>query len=413
MSERSEPHSKSERSEPHSKSDDSPGIFARLGVPTIINAAGPATRLGGGRADPKVAAAVADAMGQCVAIETLQERASEIIAEHTGAEAGLVTSGAAAALLLAAAASLTGLDPARMGRLPHVAGRNRILIPRSHRNLYDHALRTAGAELVEVGIADRFAGAGVRDTEAWELGAAIDERTAAIAYVAQSYSQPPLEQVIAAAHARGVPVIVDAAGRLPPQSNLRAFIDAGADLVCFSGGKAIGGPQGTGILCGRRRLVGAAALQPFDQDVLPELWRPPSWIAGEPPLAGAPHHGIGRPCKVGKEQIAGLLVALQRFAAVPDSERIAGWRRLSDRLVELLSDAPCTVHLDDGRDGTPIVEVRPERADALELTAALQRGDPAIHVNAGGVREGVLRLSPACLSERDVAVIGDRLRALL
>ena len=403
----------SERSEPHSKSEAPQGIFARLGVPTIINAAGPATRLGGGRADPEVAAAVAEAMGHCVAIETLQERASEIIAGHTGAEAGLVTSGAAAALLLGAAACLTGLDPGRMGRLPRVAGRNRILIPRSHRNLYDHALRTAGAELVEVGIADRFSGAGVRDTEAWELGAAIDERTAAIAYVAQSYSQPPLKQVIAAAHARDVPVIVDAAGRLPPQSNLRAFIDAGADLVCFSGGKAIGGPQGTGILCGRRRLVGAAALQLFDQDVLPELWQPPSWIAGEPPLAGAPHHGIGRPCKVGKEQIAGLLVALQRFAAVSDGERIAGWRRLSDRLVELLRGAPCQVRVDDRRDGTPIVEVRPERRDALELTTALQGGDPPIHVNAGGVREGLLRFSPACLSDPEVAVIGDRLRALL
>ncbi len=394
-------------------SDSSPGIFASLGVPTIINAAGPATRLGGGRADPAVAAAVAEAMGQCVAIETLQERASQIIAEHTGAEAGLVTSGAAAALLLAAAACLTGLDPDRMGRLPHVAGRSRILIPRSHRNLYDHALRTAGAELVEIGIADRFSGAGVRDTEAWELGAAIDDRTAAIAYVAQSYSQPPLEQVIAQAHARGVPVIVDAAGRLPPQSNLRAFVDAGADLVCFSGGKAIGGPQGTGILCGRRRLVGAAALQLFDQDVMPELWRPPSWIAGEPPIAGAPHHGIGRPCKVGKEQIAGLLVALQRFAAVPDRERIAGWRRLSDRLVELLNGAPCQVRLDDSRDGTPIVEVRPDRGDALALTAALQDGDPPIHVNAGGVREGLLRLNPTCLSDPEVEAIGERLRALL
>lgn len=390
------------------------GIFARLGVPTIINASGPATRLGGGRADPEVAAAVAAAMGDCVAIEALQERASQIIAEHTGAEAGLVTSGAAAALLLGAAACLTGLDPDRMRRLPHVQGRNRILIPRSHRNLYDHAIRTAGAELVEVGIADRFSGAGVRDTEAWELGAAIDERTAAIAYVAQPYSQPPLEQVIAQAHGRGVPVIVDAAGRLPPQSNLRAFVAAGADLVCFSGGKAIGGPQGTGILCGSRRLVGAAALQLFDQDVLPELWRPPSWIA-DAPIAGAPHHGIGRPCKVGKEQIAGLLVALQRFAATPDGDRIAGWRRIADRLAGLLGGAPCRVwvRVDDGGGGVPIVEVRPERRSALEVTAALQRGDPAIYVNAGGVREGVLRFNPTCLSDSEAAVIAGRLRALL
>lgn len=394
-------------------SDRPPGIFARLGVPTIINAAGPATRLGGGRADPEVVAAVAEAMGECVAIDALQERASRIIAQHTGAEAGLVTSGAAAALLLGAAACLTGLDPGRMGRLPHVAGRNRILIPRSHRNLYDHAIRTAGAELVEVGIADRFSGAGVRDTEAWELGAAIDERTAAIAYVAQPYSQPPLERVIAEAHARGVPVIVDAAGRLPPQANLRAFVAAGADLVCFSGGKAIGGPQGTGILCGRRRLVGAAALQLFDQDVLPELWRPPSWLANEPPMAGAPHHGIGRPCKVGKEQIAGLLVALQRFAAVPDQERTAGWRRRSERLAQSLSGAQCGVRVDDAGDGVPTVEVRPRRRSALEVTAALQRGDPAIYVNAGGVREGALRLNPTCLSDAEAEVIADRLKALL
>lgn len=390
-----------------------PGIFARLGVPTIINAAGPATRLGGGRADTEVAAAVAEAMAECVAIDALQERASQIIARHTGAEAGLVTSGAAAALLLGAAACLTGLDPGRMGRLPHVAGRNRILIPRSHRNLYDHALRTAGAELVEVGIADRFSGAGVRDTEAWELGAAIDDRTAAIAYVAQPYSQPPLKRVIAEAHRRGVPVIVDAAGRLPPQGNLRAFITAGADLVCFSGGKAIGGPQGTGILCGRRRLVGAAALQLFDQDVLPELWRPPSWLADEPPMAGAPHHGIGRPCKVGKEQIAGLLVALQRFAATPDDERTAGWRRRAERVAESLSGAPCRVRVDEGGDGVPTVEIRPLRRSALEVTAALQRGDPAIYVNAGGVRQGALLVNPTCLSDSEAAVVADRLHALL
>ena len=389
------------------------GIFARLGVPTIINASGPATRLGGGRADPEVAQAVAEAMGACVAIETLQERASQIIAEHTGAEAGLVTSGAAAALLLGSAACLTGLDPDRMRRLPHVEDRNRILIPRSHRNLYDHALRAAGAELVEVGIADRFSGAGVRDTEAWELGAAIDERTAAIAYVAQSHSQPPLEQVIAQAHGRGVPVIVDAAGRLPPQANLRAFVDAGADLVCFSGGKAIGGPQGTGILCGRRRLVGASALQSFDQDVLPELWQPPAWIACEPPMPGAPHHGIGRPCKVGKEQIAGLLVALERFAAVPDRERIAGWNHIAERLAAALAGAPCAVRIEPTDGGVPVIEVRPERHSALDLTRELQSGEPAIYVNAGGVREGLLRFNPMCLAESEIDPINVRLRALL
>jgi L-seryl-tRNA(Ser) seleniumtransferase len=352
-------------------------------------------------------------MTSCVAIGPLQERASSIISEHTGAEAGIVTSGASAALLLAAAACLTGLSPERMRRLPHIDEKDQILIPRSHRNLYDHAIRAAGAKLVEVGIADRFSGAGVRDTEAWELGEAIGEHTAAILYVAQTHSQPPLEQVIEQARTRNIPVIVDAAGRLPPKSNLNKFIKAGADLVCFSGGKAIGGPQGTGILCGRRRLVGASALQLFDQDVLPELWKPPVWIASDSSLPGAPHHGIGRPCKVGKEQIVGLLVALQRFVAISDHERIAGWNLLAKRLLDGINGAPCSAAVTQTNDGVPIVTVRPEEYPALEITRALQGGEPAIYINEAGVREGILCINPMCLNEQEVPIICARLRELL
>src|SRR5690606_15708121 len=116
-----------------------------------------------------------------VDMATLQARASQLIAGHTGAEAGYVTAGAAAALLLGTAACVTGLDPARMNRLPDTAGmRNEVLVPRSHRNFYDHAVRAAGVTLVEVGLSDRFAGAGVRDTEAWEIAAAVTDRTAAV-----------------------------------------------------------------------------------------------------------------------------------------------------------------------------------------------------------------------------------------
>src|SRR5207247_3523684 len=112
---------------------------------------------------------------------------------------------------------------------------------------------------------------------------------------------------VAKAHARGLPVLVDAAGELPPRSNLRSIVATGADLVAFSGGKAIRGPQATGILCGRRDLVGSAALQMLDLDDHFELWDPPANLIDKTKLPGMPRHGLGRGFKVSKEQIAALL----------------------------------------------------------------------------------------------------------
>ena len=142
-------------------------VYERLGVRTIINAKGPATRLSGGIMHPEVAGAMVEASQHCVEMAELQARASEIIAEITGAEAGLVTAGAAAGLMLGAAACITGLDAGRMNRLPDTTGMaNEIVMVRSQRNFYDHVIRAAGARLVEVGLPDRYAGAGVRDAEA-------------------------------------------------------------------------------------------------------------------------------------------------------------------------------------------------------------------------------------------------------
>jgi L-seryl-tRNA(Ser) seleniumtransferase len=124
---------------------------------------------------------------------------------------------------------------------------------------------------------------------------------------------------------RGLPVIVDAAAQLPPKANLRRFLELGADLVAFSGGKAIGGPQASGILAGRRDLVGAALVQQLDMDVAPETWTPPDLVDRDA-LKGVPHHGLGRGFKAGKEEIVGLLVALERFAAA-DDEAVNGQRR--------------------------------------------------------------------------------------
>src|SRR5205085_9075123 len=144
---------------------------------------------------------------------------------------------------------------------------------------------------------------------------AFGPNTAGGLYVLDAQSRPPLPEVVATAHARGVPVLVDAAGELPPRSNLRALLATGADLVAFSGGKAIRGPQATGILCGRRDLVGAAAVQMLDMDDHYELWEPPADLIDRAQLAGIPRHGIGRSLKVSKEQIVALLTALQLFTS--------------------------------------------------------------------------------------------------
>src|SRR5439155_5505345 len=114
---------------------------------------------------------------------------------------------------------------------------------------------------------------------------------------------PPFPEVTEVAHRHGLPVLVDAAAVLPPLERLRRFVADGADLVAVSGGKALRGPQSTGILCGRRELIAAAALQQLDMDVAPETWNPPPFLVPGDRLSGIPHHGIGRGFKAGKEEI--------------------------------------------------------------------------------------------------------------
>ncbi|MEE3213910.1 MAG: aminotransferase class V-fold PLP-dependent enzyme, partial [Pseudomonadota bacterium] len=365
--------------------------------------------------------AMKEASQYCVDIAELQARASEIIAGHTGAEAGYVTSGAAAGLLLATAACVTGLDPTKMNRLPDTRGmKHRVIMARSHRNFYDHAVRSVGIELVEVGISDRFSGAGVRDAEPWEYAAAIHEDTAAVVYVAYTHTQPSLQEVVGVAHERGVPVIVDAAGQLPPTSNLRRFIAEGADLVAFSGGKAIRGPQSSGILCGRRELISAAALQHLDLDILWAQWNPPAGLIDKSTLPGAPHHGVGRPCKVGKEEIVGLLTALELFVEERAESRRSRWLALMEDLVNELGDLPHSeVSLvDDSKHSeVPTVQVRLDesacRRTALQVIQDLQNGEPNIQAGPTAVRDGVVSFAPLCLKEGEPALIASRLREIL
>jgi L-seryl-tRNA(Ser) seleniumtransferase len=384
-------------------------VYERLGVATLINANGPSTRLSGGLLHAEVVAAMAEASQACVDMTVLQARASELIVEATGAEAGIVTSGAAAGLLLATAACVTGLDPGRMNRLPDTRGMpNEVVMVRSQRNGYDHAIRTAGVTIVEVGLPDRFAGAGVRDAEAWELADAIGERTAALVWVAGALARPPLEAVVEVAQHAGVPLIIDAAAELPPASNLRRFVVTGADLVVFSGGKAIGGPQASGILCGRRDLITAAVLQSLDLDVRLDEWEPPRTLIDTARLKGLPQHGIGRACKVGKEEIIGLLVALRRFRAESEEARAARWQGRAESLRDAIGELfDASVRVVTG-DPVPKVELAftvdgPFRA--VDLLRRLRTGRPSIHADGSASEAGRVAFNPVCLRDEDVATV--------
>ena len=191
-------------------------IYDKLGVSPIINAAGTLTRLGGTVMLPEVREAVTEAGRHIVPIDQLQAAASAVISKICGSEAGYIVSGAAAGLTLAAAACMVRLDITKMDQLPFPKDvPDEIIISRSHRNSYDHAYRAAGAKLVEVGVSDLYTGAGVRDTEVWEIEAAISKNTAAIAYTAGSNAYPPLSSVTPMAKRNGIPIIVDAAAQLP------------------------------------------------------------------------------------------------------------------------------------------------------------------------------------------------------
>lgn len=293
-------------------SGDPEGIYGALGVKRIITASGSTTAYGGSKIRPEILDAMNKAAGMMVNIDELNRAASRIIADATGAEAGFVSSGAAGGLILQAAAVIAGSDPAKMSRLPDASGmKNEIIIHKSHRFPYDQCYESVGAKFVEIGDGRRC--------QPWQLEAAFTENTAAVAYLFSPFITRraiPFPQVCEIAHERGVPVIVDAASMTPPRSNLRRFTAEGADMVIYSGGKAVRGPQGTGILCGRADLIDAAFAN------------------------ASPHQFIGRGMKVAKEEIVGLLRAIQIFMNEDEDAEMARYRRMAQQVVDALAEAP-------------------------------------------------------------------------
>ncbi|MFN9370543.1 MAG: aminotransferase class V-fold PLP-dependent enzyme [Planctomycetaceae bacterium] len=395
-------------------------IFEQWGVTPIINATGSVTRLGGAVMPPEVIAAFSAAASDACSLEELQVAASRILSHHTGAAAGIVTAGCAAGLTLGTAAILAGLDAGRMERLPRPAAgdRQEFLIAREQRNGYDHAVRAAGATLVEVGFNEIVSNAGVRRTETWEYGTAITERTAGILYIAAADARPRLQEVVDLAHRHCLPVLVDAAGEVLPRNTLPDLVATGADLVACSGGKALRGPQSTGILCGRSDLVGSALLQMLDMDDHPELWSPPAILPEPRRLFGQPRHGLGRGFKVSKEEIAALLTAVELFFSGhydrERSQQLTWLRQIADQI-----PGPSRWELVDPPDGQrfPVLEVvvaeQALRKSAFDICRSLREGNPRIYVGHGQLAQGRLVIHPLCLTEVKSAQVAQRLRTEL
>ena len=366
-------------------------IYRNLGVTPAIVASGTTTMYGGSKLRPEVADSMVQASRTMVNLDHLNVAAGRVIADLTGAEAGLVTSGAAGGLVLQAAAVMAGKDPALMGQLPNADGlKNEIVMHKSHRFPYDQCYTSTGAKIVEIGDGRRC--------QPWELEAAINDNTAAVAYLFSGFLTRraiPLEQVVEIAHARGVPVVVDAASYLPPRANLRRFIEEGADMVQFSGGKAVRGPQGTGILARRADLIEAAYAN------------------------ASPHQFIGRGMKVAKEEIVGLLEALRIFV---DEDEDAETRRLTEmcqQVVDALIEAPgleVSVEHDEWDYLIPHAVIRFTRdwrgPSRDEVDHAMAAGDPPIYMH-NIFNPDELAVDPINLDERELEIVIRHLREVL
>ena len=363
-------------------------VYRSIGVKPIINASGPTTAFGGSKLRPEVKDAMNKVSGVMVNMDELNRAAGKVIAEVTGAEAGFVSSGAAGGLVLQAAAVMAGSDPIKMAQLPNTEGmKNEIIIQRCHRFPYDQCYRVAGAKLIDVGEGFR--------TAPWQMEAAFTDRTAAVAYLFASFTPPgalPFDQVVEMARAHDVPVLVDAASYTPPRAHLRRFISEGADMVIFSGGKQVRGPQGTGVLFGRADLIEAAFAN------------------------ASPHQFMGRGMKVAKEEIIGLIQALKIFVDEDEEAENKRYTEMCQKVVDALIEVPgirATVEHDDHVYLMPVAVIRLARdwkgRNAPALNTALANGDPPIYLYPlSGPSE--LAVHPFNLDDDELEIVIGRLR---
>jgi L-seryl-tRNA(Ser) seleniumtransferase len=277
-------------------------VLKELGVRTFINAAGTYTALTASLMGPEVVDAIASAAKHYVSLYELQDKVGARIASLLNVEAAMVTSGAAGALTCGTAACITGTDQKAIRQIPDLTGlKSEVIIQKSHRYGYDHAVRTCGVRMVEVETAE-------------QLEAAVGPKTAMMLFFndAEPKGQINAEQFVALGKKHRVPTFNDASADVPPVTNLTKYTKMGFDLVTFSGGKGMCGPQSAGLLLGRRDLIEAARLNTSPNS-----------------------DSIARGMKVNKEEMVGMLVALERFLA---RDHEAEWKEWEKR-VATITDA--------------------------------------------------------------------------
>lgn len=363
-------------------------VYADLGVRRVVNAATSFTALGGTTLAPEVIEAMSSAAESCVSMDELHLAAGRRVASLTGNEAGLVTSGAAAAICLATLAAMTGGRPESIARLPDdELLERRVIIHRAHRIPYDRAVELVGGHLIEVG--------NVIQTFEWELEAALRQGAAAVLWVAGDHLPStvlPLETTVRISRSFSVPVIVDAAAQLPPLSNLWHFTkECGADLVIFSGGKALRGPQASGVLLGRSDLVEASRLN------------------------AAPFQRLARAMKVGKEEICGLVAAMERYVSLDHDAQAEFWTSVVDSWAHELNDvlSISVRRLDVNEAGQPVARLEVDCGStefAHAVTSSLWALEPRIAVLENG---RFVYVSPDVMSESEYGYVMLALREAL
>jgi L-seryl-tRNA(Ser) seleniumtransferase len=360
-------------------------LYEELGLPKVINAAATLTKLGGSRMPSEVVAAMREASEYFIPLEEMQIKVGQKIAEMTHNEAAYVSSGAAGGITLSVAACIAGTDPAKIDAFPYLEGidKKEVIFIKTQRNGYDYAARITGAKIVEV------------EPTLEALDAALGPNTACVLWFAGAlaYGSPDIADAIKVTHAKGVPFIVDAAAQIPPISNLWHFTrDLGADIAIFSGGKGLRGPQSSGLIVGRADLVHAARLN------------------------GPPASTIGRPMKVGKEELAGALTAVSwsleqdEVALMERYETVVhGWIEDLSRLKGLKIE-----RVFPSEAGQPMprakVSIGPETGTTRDAVIERMREGPVrVEVNPDPKDDQVLYLNPQTLDPGEEEIVTKRL----
>ncbi len=366
----------------HGKTKGRITTYESIGVRPIINCHGGVTILSGSLMLPEVNAAIEEGAHHYVQMNELMEGAGRRIAELTGAEWGTVTSGACGAIVAATAACMTGSDQQKIVKLPDTTGmKNEVLLHVSHRNGFFRYIGTTGAKIVEYDSRDAMEAA-VNDKTAMicVLGAALDNKLITI------------EEIVAVGKKHGIPVFVDAAAERPDVPNY--YLKAGVDIVCYSGGKCIRGPQSAGLLFGRKDLCQAATLNM------------------------SPNYGIGRPMKVDKGEIVGMLTALDMWINYRDHKaEFREWERKLGHIAKAAMRTPgvnATINQPTGRlNVAPALSISWDttkvRITQKEANRLLQEGKPSIRMPSSGMGLSIMSFM---LEKGDEVIIGKRLREI-